>query len=85
MDLRNLLPMFPWEGPPLPRFTGLTWASMRSGSAGLGVSALPPILPPSSNELTTYDNLEEIELVDIDPDLLMPHKIIVHRHSKEIR
>lgn len=38
-----------------------------------------------SQEMITYDNLEEIELVDIDPELLMPRKIIIHRHSKELR
>lgn len=30
---------------------------------------------------TTYDNIEEIELLDIDEELLMPRKIIIHRKT----
>lgn len=25
LNIANLLPMFPWEGPPLPRFLGILW------------------------------------------------------------
>jgi len=27
-ELLNLLPMLPWEGPPLPKFLGITWSSL---------------------------------------------------------
>lgn len=30
-NFTDLLPMFPWEGPPLPRVTGLTWEKIFGG------------------------------------------------------
>ena len=41
--------------------------------------------PEPELALTTYDNTEEVELLDIDPELLMPRKIIIHRKSKQLR
>jgi len=38
-----------------------------------------PEEPPT---VTSYDNIEEIELLDIDKDLLMPRKIIIHRKAR---
>jgi len=49
-------------------------------------SYIPPTdIVTSEPALTTYENIEEVELLDIDPDLLMPRKIIIHRKSKEFR
>jgi hypothetical protein len=93
MTLADLLPQPPWFGPPLPRFLNIYWPWVQSQGEGLSL----PLLPRASNyisptdivtsepALTTYENIEEVELVDIDPDLLMPRKIIIHRKSKEIR
>jgi len=39
---------------------------------------------PKTPALTTYENIEEVELLDIDPELLMPRKIIIHRKSKRL-
>ncbi len=92
MALADWLPMFPWEGPPLPRFLGIYWPRLQSGEAGLSLLPMPKetsyissaeVVTPQP-ALTTYENIEEIELVDIDKDLLMPKKIIVHRKSKRL-
>ena len=38
--------------------------------------------PKTESFAATYDNVEEIELLDIDKDLLMPRKIIIHRKAR---
>jgi len=50
----------------------------------MGTESFLP-LPYETPALTTYENIEEIELLDIDPDLLMPRKIVVHRKAKVLR
>ena len=38
----------------------------------------------SEPALTTYENIEEIELLDVDTELLMPRRIVIHRKSKRL-
>lgn len=76
-NIADLLPMPPDQGPPLPRFLQIFWPWLGSGQSFLPLDEEPA--------LTTYDNTEEVELLDIDPDLLMPRKIIIHRKSKQLR
>lgn len=78
-NIADLLPQPPWLGPPLPRFLGITWPWVQNTESFF---PLPPY--PETPSLTTYENIEEIELVDIDPDLLMPRRIVVHRKSKRL-
>jgi len=77
-NIADMLPMPPHMGPPLPRFLQIFWPWLGSE---------PPfrLLEEPELALTTYDNTEEVELLDIDPDLLMPRKIIIHRKSKQLR
>jgi hypothetical protein len=42
----------------------------------------PVVINPPADLTPAYENLEEIELQDIDPDLLMPRKIVIHRKYK---
>jgi len=77
-NIVDLLPMPPWLGPPLPRSLGIYWPWV------MGTESFLP-LPYETPALTTYENIEEIELLDIDPDLLMPRKIVVHRKAKVLR
>ncbi len=95
MNIWDYLPCFPWEGPPLPRFMNITWGQMQqpgssantlnnffnNGGQSSNSSCNTPA--PSNNNAPAYENLEEIELQDIDPDLLMPRKIVVHRKYKK--
>ena len=86
-NIADLLPMPPNMGPPLPRFLGIKWPWLQGGGEGLSLPALPRMrnfLSSPETELTTYENIEEIELQDIDPELLMPRRIIVHRKSKRL-
>jgi len=52
--LRGLLPMLPWEGPPLPRFLGLFWPWTESGGQDSAAETSAGVL---------YQNSEEIEIV----------------------
>jgi hypothetical protein len=99
MNIWDYLPAFPWEGPPLPRIMAVNWPWMNAPLAtpvassfsnplrnlfnGMTEKQSPP--PPQITPDTTpaYENLEEIELQDIDPELLMPRKIVVHRKYKK--
>lgn len=86
-NIADFLPPPPWEGPPLPRFLQIFWPWLQGGDEGLSLPPLPNMrnfISSPETELTTYENIEEIELVDIDPDLLMPRRIIVHRKSKRL-
>jgi len=80
-DLYGLLPMYPWEGPPLPRFLGVTWASLTSGSFKLEQVFKGPTLEAPAT--TLYSNLEEIEFPEgFDPETFMPRKIVIHRKAE---
>lgn len=64
--------------------------SRQQGTTAFAVTPTVEDLPVASivnepAETVRYENIEEIELLDIDKDLLMPRKIIVHRKSKELR
>jgi len=59
MDIASLLPMLPFEGPPLPRFLGIYWPWVQGESQ----SSLLPLLPNFTPE-TTYENEELISWVD---------------------
>jgi len=89
-NIADMLPMPPNLGPPLPRFLQIFWPWLQSGEESLSLPSLPKMKnflssPEPELALTTYDNTEEVELLDIDPDLLMPRKIIIHRKSKQLR
>ena len=58
--IADLLPMLPWEGPPLPRFLGIVWPRLQSG----GDSPLSLLQPFVSNVEASYENEELIEWVD---------------------
>jgi len=77
-NIADILPMPPNLGPPLPRFLQIFWW-------WLGSEQPFRLLDEPEPALTTYDNTEEVELLDIDPELLMPRKIIIHRKSKQLR
>jgi hypothetical protein len=80
----DYLPLFPWEGLPLPRFLGAYWPFAQPLSA----PSLPPFTenisgPPAT---TTYDNIEEVTFPDgFDPITYMPKKIVIHRNAKVIK
>ena len=76
--IMGLMPQDPRLGPPFPKCLNLSWPWMGSEQGFR-------LLEEPEPALTTYENIEEIELVDIDPELLMPRKIIVHRKSKQLR
>lgn len=90
MTIADLLPMLPWEGPPLPKFLGIIWPWLRAGERGLPLLSLPrnyisDITTPEPS-LTTYENIEEIEFPNgFDPETFMPRKIVIHRKAKENR
>jgi hypothetical protein len=100
MTIADFLPMLPWEGPPLPRFLGILWPRVRGGEQFLPLTtsrryltavekaekAPAPQEQPTSQALTTYENLEEIEFPEgFDPETFMPRKIVIHRKAKEAR
>lgn len=68
-NLMDWLPLFPWEGPPVPRFTGLSWVK-------LGMANSAPALPMTAGN---YTNKEEWD-VEWNEDG-MPVKITVHRDA----
>ena len=97
MNIWDYLPCFPWEGPPLPRMMNVAWPWAQQSST-TSTSTLNNFFngngrqnpcssqntpTASNNNAPAYENLEEIELQDIDPDLLMPRKIVVHRKYKK--
>lgn len=80
MYIFDLLPCFPWEGPPLPRFFGITWSQLQS-QTGLSPSEdeyfnLKEI---ASQPQAAYENKEEWE-ISWSPEGL-PTKIVVHRKA----
>lgn len=91
MNLFDWLPLFPWEGLPLPRFLGLYWAAVLPKAASLPklpalkryVSEITEETSLTEQALTTYSNREEITFPDgFDPDTLMPKRIVIHRETK---
>ena len=38
MNLKDWLPCFPWEGPPLPRFLGIVWPWLQAGGQSFNLS-----------------------------------------------
>lgn len=98
MTLIDWLPLFPWEGPPLPRFLGIFWPRLQ----GTEQSSLPLLTSTpryftsvedrasqpfvaEPKALTTYENIEEIKFPDgFDPDTFMPRTIVVKRKSKRL-
>lgn len=85
MNLSDWLPIPPWQGPPLPRWTGACWPWLQGGSRLPSLSNI--FAGPSSDEApaptSTYNNIEEIEFPDgFDPATLMPRRIVVHRNAK---
>lgn len=83
MNIADFLPMFPWEGPPLPRFLGILWPWTQEGSeTALSLPTLD-IMKPSKELTTSYENIERIDFPDgFDPDTFMPKSIVVHRKAK---
>ncbi|MBA7584010.1 hypothetical protein ES708_25962 [subsurface metagenome] len=82
MTLIDLLPMPPWEGPPLPKFLGIYWPetfspALPSRKYITDIEEEPPgkALVPSA----TYANEESWE-IEWSPDGL-PTKIEVHRNA----
>ncbi|MBU0777952.1 hypothetical protein KKH23_09595 [Patescibacteria group bacterium] len=89
--IRGLMPQDPWLGPPLPKLLGIIWPWLQSTEGGLPLLPLgktdyisPSDVVTSKPALTTYENIEEIELLDVDPELLMPRRIVIHRKSKRL-
>lgn len=66
MNLADLLPAFPWEGPPLPRFLNIPWPWLQGGGEGLSLLPLPNLLsfPNIDGAETIYENEELIEWTD---------------------
>lgn len=87
--LADLLPMPPWQGPPLPRFLGIAWPWLQSTS-----QSLLPLLPrkyitsveerteivPYQAPLATYNN-EETWDIEWNEETGLPTRITVHRHA----
>ena len=83
MDLFDLLPMPPWEGPPFPRFMGVRWPWLEQREPAAEKQPAPffnfqlPRLPgPLSS---TYDNEETWQWQDYKG---RDRKITVTRHAK---
>ncbi|GAI68113.1 unnamed protein product [marine sediment metagenome] len=83
MTLMDWLPLFPWEGPPLPRFLGICWPQK-----GAFLPALPSrryitdIEEEPGKELVpsaTYANEESWDITWNEDGL--PEKIVVTRHA----
>ena len=86
-NIADFLPMFPWEGLPLPRFLGLSWSRLQGSSP----SSLPALSPrdyiSSIDEpaiapykaLATYQNEESWE-IDWNEEG-QPTKVVVKRHA----
>lgn len=61
MNPFDLLPYFPWEGPPLPRATGLTWASLMGQAPGqFPIPQIPNFFTGPESALSN-DEVEEVE------------------------
>lgn len=86
--IRGFLPQDPWLGPPLPKLLGITWQGLTQGGLPLLPLGRTNYISPTdivpSKPLTTYENIEEIELLDVDPELLMPRRIVIHRRSQRL-
>lgn len=96
MEILNLLPMLPWEGPPLPRFLGLTWSSLfqlpqltssrkQLSSPKEFVKSVTPHNPISTALVPNPASAatydnEEITEIEWSDDGL-PTKIKTHRHA----
>ena len=82
------LPVFPWEGPPLPRFLGIYWPALQQPA---GLLSTPPKsyitdieepgkgLVPYQAPVATYANEESWD-ISWNQDGL-PEKIVVHRNA----
>jgi len=91
IKIEDWAPMLPNQGPPLPRFLNIRWPWLQSAEEGLPLLPLsktdyisPGEVVTSKPALTTYENIEEIELLNVDPELLMPRRIVIHRKSKRL-
>lgn len=51
-NIADLLPMLPWEGPPLPRFLGLVWP-------WLGQQDSLPLASPTKGYITAIEETEK--------------------------
>jgi hypothetical protein len=91
LNILSLLPCFPWEGPPLPRFLGLFWASLfRQGQflPAPNQGGTQPLALPQPTEFiksvgevipkpsSTYSNVKEWEITYNQDGL--PVKIVKH-------
>jgi hypothetical protein len=94
-DIFGLLPAFMWEGPPLPRFLGITWQSLFGQTPPLPSVQSQHLALPQPTEFiksvgetlpkpsTLYSNIEQVEFPDgFDPDTFMPKKIVIHRKTE---
>jgi len=85
MTLMDLLPMPPWEGPPLPRFLGICWPQPQQPAGLLPVSRqryITDIEEEPGKELVpsaTYANEESWDITWNEDGL--PEKIVVTRHA----
>lgn len=82
--LADLLPMPPWQGPPLPRFLGILWPWLQGGEDEL---FLPMPKDYVSSDIVTSNlapgtyNNEETWDIEWDKETGLPTKITVHRHA----
>jgi hypothetical protein len=74
--------VWPWANPTSASSTTNTLSHFFNGNRGQCPRPTSHT-PEATNNAPAYENLEEIELQDIDPDLLMPRKIVVHRKYKQ--
>lgn len=47
MEISDWLPMLPWEGPPLPRWTGAYWPWVQAGASRAGATSRALVSAPS--------------------------------------
>lgn len=83
-NLFDLLPMPPWEGPPLPRFLGIRWPGLGNNSEVVAgrFGPTPPDLSNlmrSAGAVSTYSNGEYWDIEWNDDGL--PVKVVVHRKA----
>lgn len=89
-NIADLLPMPPWEGPPLPRFLGILWPRLGQQSLNLpklgtlkryitGVEEVGTNIVARQAPLAAYQNEESWE-ISWSPEGL-PTKIVVHRNA----
>lgn len=87
-NIADFLPMLPWEGPPLPRFLGISWPWLQRGqSFSLPMLPAPKKYISSIEEvksnpapLASYSNEESWDIEWTDDGL--PRKITVSRHAR---